>query len=369
MNNVLGPRALNRALLARQLLLRRWRMPAARAIERLVGLQAQVPLGPYVGLWTRLEAFRPDELGRLIEARRAVRMPLQRATLHLVTARDCLAVRPLLQPVLERNFRVASPFGRRLAGTNLRPLLAAGRALLEERPHTSAELRARLGPRWPGRDAEALAVAIQLLVPVVQVPPRGVWGKSGRPSWTTAEAWLGGPLPAPPTPDALVLRYLAAFGPASARDVQSWSGLQGAGEVIARLRPRLRAFRDERGGELFDLPRAPRPHPDTPAPLRFLPEFDNVFLSHADRARIAGDEARRAFSATAAPGTSPFLLDGFVAGSWRLEREKASATLVVKPLRRLPPGDADAVTGEGARLLAFLAADAGSRDVRLVRAR
>jgi hypothetical protein len=355
-HEVLGRRALNRALLERQLLLRRSSRPVAETIEHLVGMQAQVPTDPYLGLWSRLERFEPDDLSRLIAERRAVRTSLLRTTLHLVSASDCLAIRPLLQGVHERGFASGSPFGRRLAGMDLAALIDAGRALLEAEPRTIAQLRTSLGERWPDRDASSLAYAIRYLLPLVQIPPRGLWGKPGQPVWTTAEAWLGRPMSVAITVDQLVLRYLTAFGPASASDVQAWSWLTGTREIVERLRPQLRIYRDESGRELFDVPEAPRPDPDTPAPVRFLPEFDNALLSHADRTRIVSDEDRRRFGVLAARRTfGTVLVDGFVGAMWRIDRENGRATLLVMPLRHLSAAERSAVSDEGARVLQLFA--------------
>jgi winged helix DNA-binding protein len=319
-------------------------------------MQAQVPTDPYVGLWSRLEGFEPAALSQLITDRRAVRSSLLRTTLHLVTADDCLGLRPLLQQVHERAFRTATPFGRRVARMNLEQVLATGRALLEEKPRTLAELRRLLVERWPERDAAALAYAIRYLLPLVQIPPRGVWGVGGQPVWTTVEAWLGKPLSTDSTVDALVLRYLAVFGPASAADVQAWSWLTGVREVIERLRPHLRMFRDERGRELFDVPDGPLPDPDTPAPVRFLPEFDNVLLSHADRTRIVSDDDRRRFGIIATRRTyGTALIDGRVAVMWRSEREKGKVALEVLSLRPLTKGELTELSDEGVGLLEFLA--------------
>lgn len=352
---MLDPRALNRALLARQLLLQRHALSAAEAIERLVGIQSQAPLPPYYGLWTRLEGFAPAELSDLITGRVVVRIVLMRGTVHLVTARDCLALRPVLQPLLERWFHRSSPYGRQLAGVDIAAVVTAGRALVEETPYTLAALGALLRERWPDREANALAQAIRALAPLVQVPPRGLWGVSGQTTLTTTEAWLGQPLATDTAPDALILRYLAAFGPATIADAQKWSGLTALRAPFARLRPRLLTFRDERGRELFDLPDAPRPDPATPAPARFLAEFDNVLLAHADRTRITSEEHRARFMTVNGLVLGTVLVDGFVGGLWKIARERGAATLHVTPFAPLALPARAALTEEGARLLAFAA--------------
>lgn len=361
---VLSQRALNRALLERQLLLQRVPRPAAEAIEHLVGLQAQVPKVPYVALWTRLEGFRQQELADLLASRQALRVPLMRATIHLVTARDCLALRPAMQGVLSRCFNSQSPFGRRLAGVDLGAVLAAGKALIEEQPRTRAELGPLLAARWPDRDPEALAMAISYLLPVVQVTPRGIWGQSGQAVWTTIEHWLGEPLETEIPAEDAVLRYLAAFGPATVGDMRVWSGLTGLREIFDRLRPRLRTFRDEQGRELFDLPQAPRPDPETPAPPRFLPEYDNVVLSHDDRSRIIIHQGWPRLLAGNDGMVGSLLVDGFVTAAWMMTRERDDAVLHVHPLRRLTSDEEATIAAEAQDFLAFLADDANRRDIR-----
>ena len=349
---ILSPRALNRATLERQLLPRHRKLPAEAAIEHLVGMQAQAPNPPYVGLWTRLEGFHPDELSHLILNRRAVRVALMRNTVHLVSARDCVKLRPLVQPVIDRGL-YSNRAG--VEGVDIEALSAAGRALLDERPLTAKELGVLLKEWWPERDSASLARAVRHLVPLVQVPPRGVWGKSGPAAHTTAEAWLGRPLDPNPSLEEMVIRYFGAFGPASVKDVQTWSGLTRLGEVVDRLRPRLSTFRDEHGTELFDLPDAPRPDPETPVPPGFLPEFDNLILSHSDRTRVIVDEYRKAIASRNGMVPATFLVDGFVRGTWKTERSRGRATLLIEPFEPLAKRDRGALEEEGERLVRFMA--------------
>ena len=363
----LDARALNRATLDRQLLLRRSDMTALAAVEHLVGLQAQVPPNPYSALWSRLERFRPESLAQLLEERQVVRLPLMRSTIHLVSAADCLALRPLVQPVLDAELARHPEFGPALRDVDLAPVMAVAREVLAERPRTGPQLRTELGARFPDANPAALAYACRNRLALVQVPPRGLWGRSAAVTTTTAEAWLGRPLDAAPSLQNAVVRYLAAFGPASVADVAAWSRLTALGAVVERLRPRLRTFRDERGRELFDLPDAPRPDPGTPAPPRFLPEYDNALLSHADRSRFWHVDRAR-LSAVRGPVQGTVLSDGLVCGVWHIERARdgAGATLVVEHVVPLTKRAAGAIAREGERYLRFAAADAADRDVRLI---
>ncbi len=363
---VLGERALNRALLARQMLLRRERLSVPDALERLVGLQAQDPVQPYVGLWSRLEGFRPEGLGEAVQQGQAVRMALMRSTIHLVTRRDALRLRPLVQPAIDRGLRAS--YGRRLDGVDPEALAAAARAVIEEKPTTTSELGRRLAERWPEPGTSALANAARAWLPMVQLPPRGVWGRSGRAIHAAADTVLHGRFAAPATPtdlDTLVLRYLAGFGPAGVADVQQWSGLTGLREVIERLRARLRAFHDAHGRALFDVPDAPRPGPDAPAPLRLVAGFDNLVLSHADRTRIIPDRHRPWLASRngMVPGT--VLVDGFVAGMWRSRRGRGALTLTVELFQRVSPEDEAAAAEQAESLAAFLARPDDDRKVEL----
>jgi hypothetical protein len=347
--DVLSRRQLNRALLARQHLLRRVDMPVQDMVEHLVGLQAQEVMPPYDGLWSRIAGLDPNELGRLLEERKVVRLTLMRGTVHLVSVRDALALRPLMQPVIERTHNGA--FGRRMGGADPDELAAAVRELLAEEPLGARELGRRLVARGIGDDPEAIGNATRVYAALVQVPPRGVWGKSGRALYATLESWTGRELEPDPSLDDLVLRYLRAFGPASVPDMQNWCGLTRLREVVERLRDRLVAFCGEGGRELFDLPDAPRPDPDTPAPVRFLGEYDNVLLGHKDRRRIIPEDFP--WAEMLAPGrfVSNLLVDGSLRATWWVDKERV--TLGIRPARRFTRRERDEVAAEAERLAAF----------------
>jgi len=346
---VLGPRALNRATLARQLLLERAPLSLIEAVERLGGMQSQAPLAPYVGLWSRLLDADTDALSRLTADRTVVRTHLMRNTIHLVSARDCLAWTLLFGPLRATHF-TAHGFARRLPDLDHEEVLAAARALLEERPATKAELGRRLAERWPDADPSALAYLVTHHLPLVQPPPRGVWGSNGPALCTPVDTWLGRAPEPRPDLDGLVLRCLAAFGPASVADVQAWSGLSRLAEVVERLRPRLLTFRDEQGRDLFELPDSPRPDPETPAPVRFLPEYDNLLLSHADRSRVIPDGRPVPLPPGNGANRGTLLVDGFWRGTWRI----GDAVLEVTTFGRLAAAEAAEVEEEGRRLLEFV---------------
>jgi len=349
---VLSTRRLNRVLLERQLLTRRRRMPPLAAIEHLIGIQAQSPRAGYVGLWTRLSGFRAGELERLMLDRQATRIAVMRSTIHLVSADDCLELRSLTQPAVARTSRHTRL--RQAAEVDEAELERRGRALVEERPRTLAELGALLQVRWPGCDPGALAMGVRELVPLVQVPPRGLWSGGGEARHTSAEHWLGrrAEQPSRAALDRLLLRYLAAYGPASVADAQAFTGLTGLRENFERLRHRLEVHRDDSDRELFDVPGAPLPTDRLRAPARLLPEFDNILLAHADRRRILADGDLSVLSL--GNGIKPaFLADGFVAGSWKLSRARTSVTLELRPFQPLPGPAQGELIVEAQRFLAF----------------
>lgn len=358
---VLSPRALNRALLARQMLLTRVNLPVTNVIEQLVGIQAQDPIAPYYGLLTRIEGFRPENLSKLIQDKKVVRLSLMRSTIHLVTSQDSMSLRPLVQPVQESVLR--NSFGKGLYGLDVQAVVDAGRSLIETSPLTFSELGKQLNKQWPATDAATLAAIIRTFIPLIQLPPRGLWGNNGQAFHTSTEAWLGNlPFPNLTTID-LILRYLAAFGPASIRDIQVWSGLTKLKEMIEQLRPQLIFFRDEQGNELLDIPNAPRPDANIPSPPRFLGGFDNILLSYSDRSRIIKDEYRNKVFTKNGIIKSTLLIDGFVSGIWKVQRGKGSVQLIVEPFKKIPSIELNALKEEGNRLLDFIAGNGTTREI------
>ncbi len=367
---LLDTRTLNRATLQRQWLLRRRVATIPKALEHLVGLQAQTANPPYLALWARLEGFEFGALTRLIEQRRIVRCAMMRSTLHLVSARDLLGLRPLLQPVLERGLR-HSAHARHLEGIDLRELARVAQGQLAREPLSSGDLGAALAHAWPGRDTTALAMAARCYLSLIHVPPAGTWGSHKNAALCPADVWLAATKPSPESGDALaqlVLRYLAAFGPASAADITTWSGLTQLAPVVDRLGTQLRRYRDAQGRTLFDLARTRLPDPDTPAPARLLPGFDNLLLSHADRSRVIDDAHRsRVFGSNGL--IQPFVLvDGFVRATWRVERTKDRAVLTVEPFGPLSAAQRDEIGDEARRLLPGIEPGA-THDLRFAKAR
>jgi hypothetical protein len=361
--DVLTTRALNRATLARQMLLARERTTALKAVERLVGMQAQLARPPYIGLWSRVAGFQAEDLTRLVHARKVVRGTLMRATLHLVSARDYCRLRPVLQPMLSAELHRATRGWA--AGVELERVVASARACLEERPRTFDEVRAVLREGWPKADDRALGYAVRTHLPLLQVPATETrWGWPGAAAFAVAEAWLGSPLPVAGGLEDLVLRYLAGFGPATPGDAETWSGLVRLRATFEALRSKLRVFQDEKGRELFDLPRAPRPPETRPAPVRFLPDYDNLLLSHADRTRVIPAAHKPRLATRNLRIMSTYLVDGFVAGAWRIDRARASAALVLEPFESLARKARAELVEEGKALVRFVEADARTFEVR-----
>lgn len=355
---VLSPQDLNRALLARQLLLQRSDLDPFVAVAHLAGLQSQSPQTMYTALWTRLENFDPQRLSALLADREVVRIALMRSTVHLVTAADARLFRPVLQPVLDRGLRSVS--GKHLTAVDPAELALLGRQLLADGPRTFADLGAALALRWPSVDSEHLSRAVRTWLPLVQTPPRGLWRSSGPADHWPLDSWV--PSSAEPVPghspvEHLVLRYLAAFGPATVRDIQHWSGATGLTAVVAGLREQLVTFRTVEGQPLFDLPEAPRPGAGVNAPVRYLPEFDSLLLSHADRSRVISEEHRRAVFTVNGIIRATVLVNGRVAGMWKLDGD----VLRVQPFAPLAARVRTALAAEGRRLVTFLTGVDGGR--------
>lgn len=362
-DRILTLRELNRATLARQMLLERASLSIPDGIERLVGLQAQTPLPPYVGLWTRLRDFRRDDLAQLIEDRKVIKATLMRATLHLFTAEDYLRLRATLQPVLTDASEAISRH-RGAEGLDIDKLLSAAQRYIGEEPRTFAEVSDMLANLMPEHDLGAMRYTVRTHLHLVQTPISSGWSYSGNPKFALAESWLGEPIPTEENLRLLVFRYLAAFGPATVADIQTWSGLGKLKDAIEKLKPDLRTYRNEKGHELLDPPDIELPSADTPAPERFLPEFDNLLLSHKDRTRVIADAHRSQVYLPGLRVRATFLVDGFVRGGWKIEKTKSVATLVIEPFDSLTKQNRDALTEEGERLVRFVEGSAKAFAVR-----
>jgi hypothetical protein len=357
---VLIRRELNRALLARQMLLERARLSVTEAVGRLIGLQSQIPNPPYIGLWTRLHDFARDDLTRQMEQRQIVRAAMMRSTLHLVTRDDHQRFRGAIYPALMR--ALSAFFGDRARGLDIDRLVETARVILDEQPRSNGEIGKLLLEVEPGRDPNALAYAVRTHLPLVQVPPGGTWGKGSTATYVTAESWFG-------APDAgdlggLFRRYLAAYGPASVMDFQVWTGMTKLKEAVEPLKAGLVTYRDENGVELFDLPDQLLPADDTPAPVRFIPEYDNLLIAHNDRTRIIADEDRPKVFLSAGRVQATILVDGFVRGTWKIEKAKKAAALVIEPFEPLSAAVSEALRVEGERLARFIEDRAETVEVR-----
>jgi hypothetical protein len=361
---VLSVRQLNRATLARQLLLDRAELGVPQTLERLVGLQAQMAQPPYVGLWTRLSGFQRADLAALITDRRVVKATLMRSTLHLCTTEDYLHLRAVLQPVLTSAFM---GIAKRRQGENLdiAQLIALAREFLTGGPRSFAEISDMLAERMPQYDVGLLRYGVRTHVPLIQVPTDTRWSYPGNPQFTPADDWLGQTIPTEGDLATLIRRYLAAFGPASVTDLQNWSGLSKLKDAVHALRAELVTYRDERKRELFDLPDQPLPDAETPAPPRFMPEFDNLLLGHDNRTRIIADEHKPRVYLPGLRVAATFLIDGFVAGIWQVAKKAGVAALTLEPFAPLSPAELSGLNDEGERLLRFIEPDARAYAVQV----
>ncbi|HEY4178315.1 MAG TPA: winged helix DNA-binding domain-containing protein [Kofleriaceae bacterium] len=347
-------RDLNRATLARQLLLARSPMKPLQAIEHLAGMQAQIPKPPFIGLWSRLSHFTRDDLHRLIHDKLVVRATMMRATIHLVSTRDYLTFRPALQPMLTKG---GASVVKNRADIHIDKLSAFAK---KHFPATFADLREQLLATFPKSDERALAYKIRLHIPLVLEPTETQWSYAGNARFHHAPTYLAAELATADATDLLVLRYLGAFGPASVKDAQNWSGDRTLAASFERLRPQLVTFTDERGRELFDLPDAPRPGADIPAPVRFLPDYDNLMLGHDDRTRIVDEAHRKHLLSKNLVVPATYLVDGRIAGRWTITRAKSAATLTLHPFAKLAVPTKKALEIEAQALLRFAEPDATS---------
>jgi hypothetical protein len=357
----ISARALNRATLARQMLLARERVKPVAAIERLAGMQAQWPRPPFVGLWTRLEPFTREDLLKAVECRDVVRGTFLRGTIHLVSTKDYLAFRQTLQPALSEGLSVVRD---RIKNVDVPAIVKQGHSFFMRGAATFSALRDHLKDGAKSVDERALAYIIRLHLPLLQTPNDGSpWAWAAASNFAVAESWIGKPVDAIERPDVLATRYLAAFGPATANDFRTWSGLPAAKQIFDALRPKLTVLRDDRKRELFDLPKAPRPGDDADVPVRFLPEFDNLLLSYTDKARFVAEPHRSRLTSRNLLLPATFMIDGMVAGTWTTDTKRQATTLTLVPFAAVAKPARAALEEEAERVARFVEPDARSHAV------
>lgn len=361
MATALTLRQLNRTTLARQMLLARHKIALPQAIARLVGLQAQVARPAFVGLWSRVQGATRDKIAALFHDRTIVRATMMRGTLHVVTKADYLQLRAAQQPDFDRT--ITAILGERLGGIEPARLLDVARKYFAA-PHTFDEAREHLLERFPGLDERAMGYTVRLTLPLVQMPTDDPWAFPAQASFVSAQAWLRAVPEDARAPDVIVRRYLEAYGPATVTDAQAWLGMQKLKPVFERLRPTLVSLRGPGRAELFDVPSAPAIDADAPAPVRFLPEWDNLLIGRGDERFLATAHRTAVFL----PGLRvlpTFLVDGLVAGSWKIERKKTEATLALTPFGKIAKSVRAELEEEGEQLLAFVEPGAETRGVKI----
>ncbi|MFV8753134.1 winged helix DNA-binding domain-containing protein [Nannocystaceae bacterium ST9] len=353
---VLTLRELNRATLARQLLIERESLGVVETIDRLAGLQAQQAKPPFIGLWTRLLGFEREALASALLEREVVRATSMRGTLHLLAAQRFRTLRPALQAGLDKGIKMMRS---RTEGIDLAAVVEHARERFARGPATFEVLRDHLLGRFPEADERAIAYVVRCTLPLIQVPVADAnWCFPSIAEFALADAWIGQPIAETCDLEELVRHYLAAFGPASIADAQTWSAVPSLKSTFAAMKSELESFRDERGRELFDLPDAPRPPAKTPVPVRLLPDFDNLLLAHDDRSRVISEDQRKRVVTKNLLVLATFLVDGAVAGTWKIERKRKLASLTFTPALALTKKARTELTREALALLAFVEPDA-----------